>query len=512
MLVVWGSGTVNRDDGVAGEQGRVDPWAPGGAMSDPNGWMVPGGELASFRSGVDDERVSNWARARLAFAGAAVVGLLAVVVAAWQTSRDSTPTEPAAGSEARTVSGAQTSIGRIEWARLSGDTASLPAAVVAGPDGVLLGRDDDGRVSLVSVDGVAWDRDRAAGDVAIAGVRWSVDLIDGRRSLMQVDGEGFPVVAPVVDDRAARDGTLVSWAVPGTAPSDVLVDAGGGLFARLDRHEQVDWRAVLDLAPSDGYRVHVVSGDDDETFESSAAVSIDPNELTAEMTATGVVLRDSSGREIGTVGAEPMSGGPLDALRPTVSAGWARWDTDRFTVLEPPWAADEVVEVAAIADRILAVATVKLEPGRRVWSTDDGVHWEAADLPIEPSAASPMPMTVGHDEIVLSISDGTSPSYWSTRDAISFERLANVPGINLRSQGSFGWIAPDPRSSPVLRVSPDGDTWTELDLSDQLGYDAARWDGRLDAIAIGAHIYVTSTVGDERTILIGDVNTTSTPG
>ena len=424
---------------------------------DPNGWMVPGDELQSFRGG-------KWATrgfrtggvTRLTFAGAAVVGLLAVVAAAWQTSRDGTQTEPAVGSEALAVSAARTSIGRIEWARLSGDTASLPAAVVAGPDGVLLGRDDDGRLSLVSVDGVAWDRDRAAGNVEIAGVRWSVDSIDGRAI---VDAGRRRRASQVLRRwsmiESVRAGTLVSWEVPGAAPRDVLVDAGGGLFARLDRHEQVDWRSLLDLAAGDGYRVHVVSGDDAETFESSlSASSIDPIELTAEMTATGVVLRDSSGDEIGILGMNATAGGPLDALHPTVSPGWARWDTDQFTVLDAPWAANEVVEVAAIADRILAVVTIKLEPGQRVWSTDDGVDWEAVDLPIEPSATSPMPMTVGQDEIVLSISDGTSPSYWSTRDAITFERLANVPGINLRSQGSFGWIAPDPRSSPVLRCQP----------------------------------------------------------
>ena len=152
------------------------------------------------------------------------------------------------------------------------------------------------------------------------------------------------------------------------------------------------------------------------------------------------------------------------------------------------------------------MATVRLDGGPRVWSTVDGEQWTPVDLPVEPSENSPMPVTVGRDEIVLAISDGTVTSYWSTLDAAIFQQLPNVPGISRRSHGSFGWVAPDPRSSPILRVSQDGVTWVELDLSDELGYNAARWDARLEAIAIGDRIYVTSTLGERRMVLIGTID------
>ena len=118
-----------------------------------------------------------------------------------------------------------------------------------------------------------------------------------------------------------------------------------------------------------------------------------------------------------------------------------------------------------------------------------------------------MPMAAHSGEVILTISNGVTTSHWSTADAETFTRLADVPGINKRSLGSFGWVAPDPRSSPRLRVSPDGETWEVLDLSAYLGFEASRWGTTIIATTIESSIYVIATAGNDRTLLVGTVIT-----
>lgn len=477
-------------------------------MSDPERWYSPSAAVKSPSDGPgSDESLTGSRRFRL---GVGLVGLILVAslaVTGWRMTRVESPADPAAVSDTDDESVVNASDGRINWERVVGDVDSLPASIVEAGDGRLLGRDDSGALSWISVDGSAWDGPRAdVGDVELAGVRWSVDIDDGHRRLV-FDAGLESMVASVVDPEPVRSGMVVSWEVRGAAPRDVLVEVDGLIFARLDRREEVDWRALLGIEPGDGYRVHVVGDDIDETFAfGDGSALFEPVELTARATVDGVTLSDEDGRELGVVSRGDPGGDVRDALTATVMSAWAGWDGARFHVVASPWSSSDVVEVAAIGDRAIAVATIKFDAGPRAWTTGDGVQWEAAALPVEPSDRSPLPITIGRNEVALSISDGTTTSYWSTSDAVTFEPLPQIPGINRRSHGSFGWIAPDPRSSPLLRISPDGDTWTELDLSEQLGYDAARWDGYLDAIAIGDEIYITSTIGQQRTVLIGNVD------
>lgn len=84
-----------------------------------------------------------------------------------------------------------------------------------------------------------------------------------------------------------------------------------------------------------------------------------------------------------------------------------------------------------------------------------------------------------------------------------------IPPVDVVTATSHDQATSVARSSPLLRISSDGNTWTELDLSEQLGCDAARWDGHLDAIAIDDEIHITSTIGELRIVLIGNVNAAS---
>jgi hypothetical protein len=199
----------------------------------------------------------------------------------------------------------------------------------------------------------------------------------------------------------------------------VLVEVEGLLFARLDRREEVDWRALLGIESGDGYRVDVVGDDIDETFATDDAPA-EPVELTARATADGVTLSDQDGRELGVVSRSEPGGDVPDALTATVTSAWARWDGARFDVVASPWSSNDIVEVAAVGDRAIAVATIKLNAGARAWTTGDGVHWEPAVLPVEPSDASPLPITIGRNEVALSISDGTTTRNISEMQLFSF--------------------------------------------------------------------------------------------
>ena len=486
---------------------EVDPWARGGAMSDATRWVSPVDRLAAAADSADGTSVG---RRRHRARGPLIVGGVVVVLVMFVAGRLAVD-DPAANKAERTGSVGPTGaapelIDRLRWTQVSGDSASLPADVIAATGSQIVGRDDDGAVSWRSVDGILWTKDQSVGITEVAGERWAVGFSGGRYQLLHVTETGATAVA-TSDDAASRQGVVASLEAPSRAARDIVMDAGGEVFARLDRREEVDWRAALGLEPTDGYRVRVRNGEDEESFESASAEVDDIVDYTAERSGDRIVLRDAGGAEVWSVGAVEPGDDVFATLRPRVHAEWARWDGDRFEVVPTPWSPNDVVEVAQIADRVVAVATVTLDSGPRVWSTADGEQWKPVKLPVEPSEDSPMPITVGRDEIVLTISDGAVTSHWSMLDAGSFQQLPDIPGISNRSHGSFGWVAPDPRNSPVLRVSRDGISWAELDLSDQLGYDAARWDAQLEATAIGDEIYVTSTLGNRRTLLIGTIDT-----
>ncbi|MEO1059665.1 MAG: hypothetical protein AAFY28_22410, partial [Actinomycetota bacterium] len=213
-----------------------------------------------------------------------------------------------------------------------------------------------------------------------------------------------------------------------------------------------------------------------------------------------------SGAVVWTVDADPTMRSPLDAVRPLDVPEWLRWDGSGFNSIERPWQSWQRVRVAQIADRLVAIAMVSRGEGARSWTSTNGVEWSELPLPVSPALNTPIAVHANADEIIVSMSNGEQARDWTTTDGERFAELPAVPGINLRTRGEFGWVAPDPDGEPIVRVSIDGQQWDEIDLADELGFDAARWDGSVEVTALDSSIFVVATVDDQRTLLHGRVD------
>jgi hypothetical protein len=492
----------------------VSPWAPGGAMSDPARVaepLHPG--VGNGERVVEIQRRFRSRRRAAMTAGALITTASFLVWTAGDPMPDSSPNRASTSkapstSHSDSIAGepgvadsTETPIGAIHWTRVPGDRSTLPAAIVRQTASGLVGRDDGGDLIWTSDDGSAWQLSDETAAVEASGRQWSRARDDDHHRLVEVTDAGR-VQTPVAVRADVRNGIDLSWEVPNEPLN--MVEINGDLFARLDRREEVPWRDVLGIAPTESYRVRITDGIRRVLAESSEDQPTPMTELTARRDADEVVLEDPSGTAVWSV-ATSSSASALDAVVAQVSAEWLRWNGRELEPIGRPWISMDRVEVVLLDDVLIAVATISRDSGARVWSSPDGLHWVPVELPLQPSPASPISLTTGDGQATLTISDGDTTSHWSTADAMTFDRLVDVPGINERSRGTFGWLAPDPRSSPRLRVSADGVEWDVVDLSEQLGFDSSRWDTDIEAIAIGSNIYVVATRGDERTLLVGAV-------
>jgi len=288
------------------------------------------------------------------------------------------------------------------------------------------------------------------------------------------------------------------------------LEIGGGVFARFDRRTEIPWRTVLGVGAVGAYVVRVDVDGQTLTFESPRRAPPVEADLTmrSDQSAGRAELVDGHGTtvwEFDTGGLDPV-----DALRSTTRPTWLRWDGQRFVEIAAPWTFADRVAVIGVGDGALAVPTIDVNNSvDEVFWTSDGTDWQTVALPVPRSARSPVSVHAGNNAVVLSISSGDGTSSWSTTDGTTFHELPDVPGIERSSSGSFGHVAPDPRGNPLVRVSLDGQRWSTVDLSDELGTDSAQWNFTTDATAIGSTIYVTATNGDVRTLLIGTVGNTT---
>lgn len=401
-------------------------------------------------------------------------------------------------------------VGVIRWERVDGDRASLPARIVGMRGNVLVGLDDDRTSSSASADGRRWSSTPEAGAADVGGVVWRVAPSGERRVLTRIS-EGGELPAAVADPLdAPRDGFTTHYEVPDDAADGLPVQIGGEIFARLDRRTEIPWSDVFGVARDAALSVHVQVGDEVLTFGSSASgstVDVGVAVVSDESTDRATIV-DGSGMviwEFDTGGLDP-----IDALRPSKRLSWLSWDGTRFVEIDVPWATADRVEVFAVGDGALAVPTIETgAPANGVWWTSNGTDWQSVALPTERSAGSPMPVHAGSGAVILTISAGDRTSSWSTIDGATFQELPNVPGVGRSSTGTFGAVAPDPRSNPIVRVSADGEHWEQVDVSEQLDVAVAQWGLTIDATAVGSKIYVIATRGDTRTLLIGTVTTDS---
>jgi hypothetical protein len=499
----------------------VNPWARGGAMSDPEqvAYQAPRHPAVGGSDRGRPPRHPSRSNLTANSVVAAVALVLVAGVVVWSIGgqfraadidRGATSTSPAPTVVLADVAEindpgpdvTETSIGLIRWTSVQGDRSTLPAGVVAATGPTVAGRNDDGELVWESFDGTTWQLNESAATTEVGSLEWSVVRDEERRRLVEVT-TGSRLPPRFAESDASRDGLVVSWEVPEGGSG--VVDVGGEVFALLNRREEVPWTTVLGIAPSASYRVRVADGDRGLLAESSPDASEQAVLLTARLDDGRVVLDNDGGVQVWSVEAPPSAIGALDAMRPQVSLEWLRWDGQQFVSTDPPWKPTDRVEVAPVDSGLVAVATVSLQRGERAWFTPDGLRWNSFEAPGEPSPASPMPMAARNGEVILTISNGATTSHWSTADTETFTPLADVPGINERSLGSFGWVAPDPRGSPRLRVSPDGEAWEVLDLSAHLGFEASRWGTTIIATTIESSIYVIATTGNDRTLLLGTV-------
>lgn len=535
-VAAWRSGCIHqfgavgvmsrRGDNDASADEVANPWDRGGAMSDPG----PGDHQSSRVSAVKGLNRGRPSRRRSRpnrtanLVAAALALVLASGAAVWSiggqfgvpdidggaTSTSAAPPSPARSevlpgvteTNDRGLDVMETSIGLIRWVSVQGDRSTLPAGVLTATGSALAGSSDGGELTWESRDGTTWSVSENVATTEVGGLRWSVVRDDERRRLVEV-AAGLRRAPRFADSEASSDGLVVSREVPEGGSGVIAV--GGDVFALLNRREEVPWSTVLGIAPSASYRVRVADGDRSLLAESSRETGEQTVELIARLDDGRVVLDNDQGVQVWSVEASPSAIEALDAVRPQVSLEWLRWDGQEFVSTDSPWQSTDRVEVAAVETGLVAVATVSLQGRERAWFTPDGLRWNSFEAPGEPSPASPMPMAARNGEVILTVSNGATTSHWSTADAETFTPLADVPGINERSLGSFGWVAPDPRSSPRLRVSPDGESWEVLDLSEQLGFEVSRWNTTIVATAIESSIYVIATTGNDRTLVMGTV-------
>lgn len=145
----------------------VNPWARGGAMSDPEQVAYQARRHPAVR-GSDGGRPSRHpsrsnltanlvvATVALMLVARAVVWSIGGQFGAADIDRDATSTSPAPTEVLADVAEindpgpdvTETSIGLIRWTSVQGDRSTLPAGVIAATGPTVAGRDDDGELAL----------------------------------------------------------------------------------------------------------------------------------------------------------------------------------------------------------------------------------------------------------------------------------------------------------------------------------------------------------------------------
>lgn len=353
--------------------------------------------------------------------------------------------------------------------------------------------------------------------VAVLGAAiWMVGLRPDRSSISQLESEHAVMatsVGPIIWTRIDGDTSSLPMSVSG-AKAGRLVGGEGGRRGVWRSEDGLLWdRSTEVVDRQDAGGVSWVRRGSRETQQLFQATAI--GETAVDLSAPA-----DDGAEGFVVSSEivgPDAGGivwelddqvfvlAVHAIRGTTTSQWLRWTGDGFVATDPPWTDDHIVEVAALDHGVLAAVTDTAARTVEFWRSTDGSSWQRSVLPEEPAVGTPLPSLSDDTEPVVTLYTDAGISFWTTADGDSFQPLPDIPGIARRSSGSPGWVAPDPRSSPRIRVSPDGITWEELDLREILGIDGSYWDLTIDARIIDSTIYVTATWPDHRTMLIGSV-------
>lgn len=547
---------------------EIDPWAPGGAMSvgwapgprlvstddpargpDAGSDVVDGPGSRTAADGADTSRtvvgrpapVTGRTRSPVSpvslGAVAAVVAVVAVAVVvvvvvgivvgtgsrdagrddadadgnAREASPDLTELAPPSGAGAAAQMPSEptmTGVGPISWVRVDDDDRSLPLRIGQLAPGSLLGADDTTGRWTSDDGGLSWaTTDRVVVEREVGGDDWTVQVLGGETSLWQAaDGDDLHLaevdVASAAAERAEGYGIRTEIVTDGH-PIAIADDA----YLPVRVRAELPWTEILGTSVGRPFRVEV-----DVDGRQIRAVSGDFHELPI----TRFALQDDGSGRVELHDADDVAvwsfvppGADDDLSTAHVLAGlpitmWTRWDGETFRRLEAPWERTDRVDVAATGDGVVARA-VGLDREVRLWRSGDGVTWSEVALPADPADGTPVGVFQGDDEVIVTAFSSGRAVRWATTDGLAFDELPDVPGIDRRARGSFGWVAPPPRSEPQIRVSADGVHWDVVDLRSLLGLDDSRWNVDIDVTVVGTEIFVAVDRPVGRTLLIGTV-------
>ena len=398
-------------------------------------------------------------------------------------------------------------VGTVTWTRVDGDARALPARVELDAEGALAGRDDDHGWWRPAGDLSRWQGlqtlDREVGDDT-----WRLRKTDPTLGLAIVSPIGSQTIG-LSDLLEPVPAGFVATIEPATEFADGLpIELGGEVFLLASSRVSLPWESIVTVAPDGAYRARLSDGDRSIRIADGRFNELPVEELTVVpgIGASRDVV-DAAGEVVWSF-EQPSGRTALEAASGRFEMSWLRWDGSRFAMIDRPWSDWHDVEMVRFAGGLLARSDGPLHEDVALWHSADGLSWSEVALPAERLDRTPVGLDGDGTEAIVTVFAQGGFRAWSTSDAAEFVQLADVPGVATRIPGDFGWVSADPRSAPVLRVSVDGEAWEGIDLRGLLDLDASRWDVSITAAARGDLIVVVADRGEERSVLVGEVDAT----
>ena len=176
----------------------------------------------------------------------------------------------------------------------------------------------------------------------------------------------------------------------------------------------------------------------------------------------------------------------------------------RVRPIVTPWPAGQRVIVNEVQGGLLAHRFDPPDSTFDVWHSVDGIAWTTVDLPVDASVVEGTYLNVGIDDELVLIEGQNNSRAWATTDGLTYTEIPTPPS-GVRSVGDFGWVTVENFDTPRFQVSRDGVDWDRVDISALLDLNTTETFDFLEFRAIDDQIFLTSSRGGQRLLLIGDV-------